>query len=124
MNLKKQNKTSKVYSKGHFMSNDGMLTSVWGPSMWHYLHTMSFNYPTKPSLKDKQQYKRFMLTLHHTLPCRHCRENLKKNFKTLPLTDKVMSSRNSFSRYVYTLHETVNHLLGKKSGLTYCDVKW
>ena len=18
---------------------------VWGPSMWHYLHTMSFNYP-------------------------------------------------------------------------------
>ena len=123
MNLKKQNKTSKVYKRSHFMSNDGMLTSVWGPSMWHYLHTMSFNYPVNPTLKDKQQYKKFMLTLQHTLPCSHCRDNLKKNFKTLHLTDKVMSSRNTFSRYVYTLHETVNHLLGKKSGLTFCDVR-
>ena len=33
-----------------------------------------------------------------------------------------MKNRNTFSRYVYELHETVNKMLGKKSGLTYCDV--
>ena len=119
----KTKKADRVYTKKHYMSGDGMLTSVWGPSMWHYLHTMSFNYPVKPTLNDKQQYKKFMLSLQHTLPCKHCRDNLKKNFKTIPLTNKVMESRNTFSRYVYTLHETVNHLLGKKSGLSYCDVR-
>ncbi len=34
-----------------------------------------------------------------------------------------MKDRDSFSRYVYKLHETVNKMLGKKSGLTYCDVR-
>ena len=38
------NKTKKkrVFTKKDFCSGDGMLTSVWGPSMWHNLHTMSF----------------------------------------------------------------------------------
>ena len=30
-----------------------MLTSVWGPPMWHALHTISFNYPVNPSLQQK-----------------------------------------------------------------------
>jgi hypothetical protein len=34
-----------------------------------------------------------------------------------------MKNRDSFSRYVYALHEMVNKMLGKKSGLTYCDVR-
>ena len=34
-----------------------------------------------------------------------------------------MKSRDTFSRYVYELHETVNKMLKKKSGLTYCDVR-
>jgi MoxR-like ATPase len=34
-----------------------------------------------------------------------------------------MASRETFSRYVYELHETVNKMLHKKSKLTYCDVR-
>ena len=34
-----------------------------------------------------------------------------------------MKSRNSFSRYVYNLHETVNKMLNKKSNLTYCEIR-
>ena len=34
-----------------------------------------------------------------------------------------MESRAAFSRYVYGLHETVNKMLGKKSGLKFCDVR-
>ena len=47
-----KNKTIKhkpVYSLNDYNSGDGMLTSVWGPGMWHVLHTMSFNYPVKPT---------------------------------------------------------------------------
>jgi len=34
-----------------------------------------------------------------------------------------MDSRDTFSRYIYNLHELVNRMLKKKSGLTYCDVR-
>lgn len=35
-------KKRRTYTKKEYNSGDGMLTSVWGPSLWHYLHTMSF----------------------------------------------------------------------------------
>ena len=96
-----------------------MLTMVWGPSMWHYLHTMSFNYPVDPTCEDKKNYRDFILNLQNVLPCGKCRNNLKKNFKKLPLTMKNMESRETFSRYIYKLHEVINKMLRKKSGLTY-----
>ena len=57
------------------------------------------------------------------MPCRYCRENLKKNLKALPLREKDLKNRASFSRWVYNLHELVNKMLGKKSGLTYAAVR-
>jgi len=120
---KYRGKSSKVYSKKHYQSNDGMLTTVWGPSTWHLLHTMSFNYPVNPSCDDKENYRNFVLNLVNVLPCGKCRENLKKNFKRLPLTMKQMESRSTFSKYMYKLHEVVNTMLKKKSGLSYQDVR-
>ena len=32
----KNNKTKKVYRKKDYESDSGMLTTVWGPSMWHF----------------------------------------------------------------------------------------
>ena len=112
-----------IFSEYDYNSGDGMLTTVWGPGMWHYLHTMSFNYPVKPTKYEKKHYKDFVLQLQYVLPCGKCRENLKKNFKKLPLTSADMESRYTFSKYMYKLHENINTLLNKKSGLTYCDVR-
>ena len=119
----KKNKTKKVYDKGDFASGDGMLTSVWGPSLWHYLHTMSFNYPTKPTRDDKKHYRAFVLNLRNVLPCKYCRMNLRKNLKDLPLRIKDMKNRRSFSLWMFKLHEHINKMLGKKSGLTYSQVR-
>ena len=121
--LKKKTIKKRVFKLKDYMSGDGMLTSVWGPSMWHYLHIMSFNYPIKPTLLEKKQYMDFVKSLQYTLPCKYCRINLVTNFKSLPLTMKAMKNRDSFSRYIYALHELVNKMLGKKSGLSYCDVR-
>jgi hypothetical protein len=119
-----KNKTiKKVYSKKEYNSGDGMLTTVWGPSMWHYLHTMSFNYPVEPTNEQKRQYREFVLNLQHVLPCKYCRMNLTTNFKQMPLTMKVMKNRDSFSRYIYDLHELVNKMLKKKSNLSFCVVR-
>ena len=116
-------RNEKVYSQDDYNSNDGMLTTVWGPSMWHYLHTMSFNYPVHPTPENKKHYRDFILNLENVLPCGKCRKNLKKNFKKLPLEEKDMESRETFSRYIYNLHEVINKMLKKKSGLSYDDVR-
>jgi hypothetical protein len=118
-----KNKTKKIYSKNDYNSGDGMLTSVWGPSAWHLLHTMSFNYPVEPTQEQKHHYRNFVLNLKNVLPCKYCRMNLKTNLKELPLTMDCMKNRDTFSRYIYNLHELINRKLKKKSNLKYCDVR-
>jgi hypothetical protein len=120
---RKGKKKKRTYTKKHFSSGDGMLTSVWGPPLWHYLHVMSFNYPVKPTANDKKHYRDFICNLRNVLPCRYCRQNLKKNLKMLPLTNADLKNRDRFSRWVYKLHELVNTMLGKTSGLKFCDVR-
>ena len=100
-----------------------MLTTVWGPPLWHSLHTISFNYPVSPTEEEKREYMNFIKSLVYVLPCKYCRINLRKNFKVLPLTREKMASRETFSRYMYELHEVVNKMLGKKSNLSYEDVR-
>ncbi len=117
-------KCKKLYNKDDFLSSDGMITSIWGPPLWHYLHTISFNYPIQPTKEQKKYYKEFILLLKHTLPCKHCRDNLRNNLKQLPITSNVLENRHNFSIYVYELHELVNKMLGKKSNLTYEQVRY
>ncbi len=49
----------KVYSNKDFKSTDGMLTTVWGPPAWHFLHTISFNYPEHPTKQQKKKLSKF-----------------------------------------------------------------
>ena len=121
--LKKSMKLKKIFSLKDYKSNDGFLTTIWGPAQWHLLHTISFNYPVNPSEKEKNTYRNYILSLQNILPCGACRKNLKNNLKNYPLTMDHMKNRNTFSRYIYNLHEIVNEMLNKKSGLSYCDVR-
>ena len=120
---KEKTRSKRVFKKNDFYSGDGMVTKIWGPVAWTLLHTISFNYPVNPTVEQKHQYRDFILSLQNVLPCGTCRKNLKTNFKQLPLNMCHMESRDTFSRYIYNLHELVNRMLKKKSGLTYCDVR-
>ena len=123
-NKTRKNKSlGRVFTKEEYNSGDGMLTSVWGPPMWHFLHTMSFNYPINPTAEDKKHYSNFIYDLRYVLPCKYCRINLTSNLKANPLLDCHLKSRETFSKFIYRLHEIVNKRLGKKSGLSYCDVR-
>ena len=138
MSKHKKNKTQKIkkmdpsvslsspvhnFTQEEYNSNDGMLTTVWGPGTWHFLHTMSFNYPIHPTETDKTHYMEFVRSLQYVLPCGKCRKNLKKNFAKLPLRRCDMENREKFSTYIYNLHETINKMLNKKSCLSYEDVR-
>ena len=124
-NRNTHNKTKKnyVFKKSDYNSGDGMLTPSWGPAAWHFIHMMSFNYPVEPTAENKKHYRDFVYNLRHVLPCKYCRINLANNLKKKPLLMCHMKSRATFSRYIYELHELINKMLGKKSHLSYCDVR-
>ena len=123
MKTKKKKPSYSIFKKNDYDNTDGMLTTIWGPSLWHFLHTMSFNYPNHPTKLQKREHKRFLLSLKHILPCKYCRINLVKNYKCLPLKDRVFKNRLNFSKYIYHLHEHINKMLNKESGLSYEDVR-
>lgn len=119
----KPSSSSYTFTQKDYTSGDGMLTTVWGPPMWTFIHTMSFNYPNNPTAQDKLHYKTFVYNLRNILPCKYCRINLTNNLKKKPLQSCHMKNRHTFSRYIYDLHELVNKMLGKNSKLSYCDVR-
>ena len=125
-----------TFSKDQYNSDYGMITYIWGPLLWHVLHIISFNYPVNPCEYNKKNnliphqiensYYYFIFLLQFLLPCKTCRENLKKNLESLHFFTskaKIMKNRESFSRFIYNLHETVNKMLNKTSNLTYEQVR-
>jgi len=107
-----------------YNSNNGMMKFVWGPLLWDYLHMISFNYPINPENKQKKEYINFMYTLGNTLPCKTCRENYKKNLKELKFSMKDMQSRETFSKFIWSLHDYVNKQLNKPKSPSYNYVKY
>ena len=79
-----------VFSDEEFNSDNGMMTAVWGPALWHSLHTISFNYPVNPTKDDKQHYMNFIHSLKFILPCKYCRMNLSRNLKETHFSLKDM----------------------------------
>ncbi len=112
-----------VFNLQDYNSNDGMLTYVWGPALWHSLHTISFNYPINPTKEDQDNYYNLFTNLKNILPCKYCRDNYAKNLKEKPISKTVLKNRENFSKWVYEIHEIVNTKLGKKSNLTYEDIR-
>tara|TARA_B110000208_G_scaffold134954_1_gene163220 strand:- start:376 stop:921 length:546 start_codon:yes stop_codon:yes gene_type:complete len=112
------------YTKEDFNGGDGMLTYIWGPPLWHFLHTMSFNYPVNPTEEQKDDYSNFLLSLGKILPCIHCRDNFQKNLKNIRFSDNDFDSRDTFSRAIFDLHNEVNKSLDKEGDKNYDDIKW
>lgn len=108
-----KNMPKKKFTNIHYMSNDGMVTRIWGPPLWFYLHTMSFNFPVNPTSKQKKEYYNFIKSLEGVLPCGACRKNLKKNLKKANFGMNVFKTRDTFSRFIYNLHNIINEMLHK-----------
>lgn len=102
-----------TFAPSAYESDNGFLTTVWGPPLWHVLHTMSFNFPLSPTAADKQHYRGFIEALQFVLPCGVCRANFQRNLREHPPLTHHFESRNAFSRYIHRLHNIVNAMTGK-----------
>ncbi len=106
------------------MSNNGLITKIWGPGGWTFMHSITFGYPISPNEEQKKQYKQFFISVGDVLPCSYCRDSYKKFISTgkTALTDDVMENRESLTKWLYHLHEVVNRKLDVDYGVSYDDV--
>lgn len=112
-----------LFTKNDYNSSNGFQSSVWGPMVWASLHIISFNYPVNPTASDKKYYKEFLMSYQHTLPCIYCRTNFKTNLQKAKFSPKVFASRDTFSKFIYDLHNCVNKMLNKDIVITYNEVR-
>ena len=105
-------------------NNQGITPKIWGPHAWVFLHSMTFNYPENPTVKEMEQYKTFFMTLADTLPCEECKESYKKFISTgiTKLDSNALKNRDSLTKWLYYIHEAVNSKLGVNYGVSFKDV--
>jgi hypothetical protein len=73
--------------------------------------------------EQKKHYKDFIYNLRFVLPCKYCRINLINNLKEHPITNDDLKNRDTFSHYIYNLHNTINKMLNKKIKISYEEVR-
>ena len=97
--------------------DNGMMTKVWGPAGWLFLHCVAFGYPyaineNNPDHHSKKKdYHQFFYYLGRVLPCKYCRESYMEFFNTLNLEGNL-NTRDQLTRWLYDMHNKVNHKLG------------
>ena len=90
-----------------------MNQNIWGPHLWFSLHTISFNYPLKPTNEDKTNYKNFFNNLQNIIPCSVCKKNYKRHITEHPIED-FLGNRQTLVYWVIDIHNMDNAEIGKK----------
>lgn len=87
---------------------------TWGPYGWKFMHMVALAYPNSPTNEDKENYKTFFTILGNVLPCQLCADHYKQNLINFPLTDYILSSRDTLLKWTIDIHNEVNKSIGKK----------
>lgn len=82
----------------------------WGPATWHALHAITIGFPTHPSTAERRRYVEFFGAVGMVLPCGQCRDHFQRQVAQHPVDAR---SRASLVRWLFTLHNEVNHRSGK-----------
>jgi hypothetical protein len=97
--------------------DNGMMTKVWGPAGWLFLHCVSFGYPyaindqNPDHATKKEDYMNFFYYLGKVLPCKYCRDSYMEFYKELNLNNNL-DTREQLTKWLYDMHNKVNHKLG------------
>lgn len=107
-------------------AKNGLMTKVWGPAGWLFLHCVSFGYPQDPTSYDlehnypvgstRESYRRFFHEVGGVLPCRYCRDSYREYVKASPV-EPHLGSRKELVAWFWEIHNRVN----EKLGASYCD---
>lgn len=104
--------------------NSGLITKIWGPSLWIMFHSMCYAYPEEPSPNKQTNALNFFKLFGQVLPCIYCRESYAKFILTglSELTPDTVTSRRKLTLWAFHLHETVNAKLNVNYSVTLVNV--
>lgn len=85
---------------------------LWGPKLWFFLHTISFEYPDNPSSEIKKYHIDFFKNIRGVLPCDICRTHYTEFIKNNPI-ENYLDNKDSLIRWVLKCHNNVNKLNNK-----------
>jgi hypothetical protein len=94
---------------------------TWGPPLWRILHSLSekvglLRLRQLPQ-EESRLWSRLLLQLTTTLPCPTCREHYTEYYRSNNPNVFITQGnfKDSIRNWLYTLHDSVNIRLGKKS---------
>ena len=105
-------------------SNDGFISSIWGPMMWWQMESVALfsNYAPSNITKTSLALTQYFDALGGILPCSYCRDNYANNRSVLRTPRYKTADETAL--YVYRLHNVVNKALDKKNvNVTFRDMK-
>lgn len=85
----------------------------WGPNTWRFMHYITVAYPDNPDQNIKNNTYNFFYSLKYLLPCEKCRHNYGIHLIKYPLTNDILSSRQSLFNWLVDIHNEVNKSCGK-----------
>lgn len=89
-----------------------MNTDKWGPGLWTFLHTVTFNYI--PTDENKKNIYNLFSNLQYTLPCKYCRDSYQIFFKYIDIKP-FLNDRMGLIYWLYIIHNLVNLKLNKST---------
>ena len=89
-----------------------MEPNIWGPGAWLFLHSITLNYPDKPTLEQKKIYNDFFHLLGNVLPCSKCQRNYKSHINNSPISFNL-KNKESLSKWLVNIHNQVNKINNK-----------
>tara|TARA_B110001450_G_C17513912_1_gene437597 strand:- start:29 stop:445 length:417 start_codon:yes stop_codon:yes gene_type:complete len=90
-----------------------MDATIWGPNLWFFLHTLSFEYPESPTKEDINGHYMFFKSLTEILPCKICRNHYTKFFNNNPIKN-YLNKKTDLIKWVLKCHNNVNIKNNKK----------
>jgi hypothetical protein len=84
---------------------------IWGPPMWISLHSITLNYPEKPTTCQENMIREFFWNVQFVLPCEMCRNHYAEMIRTHP---PITKDRRSLVYWLIDRHNEVNKRLGKR----------
>jgi hypothetical protein len=105
-------------------------TTIWGPSMWRVLHSLSFSISDNSREKDRKKFIEFLQSLRTLLPCEDCRLHFAEY-----LDEHNPQKAENLAVWTFDFHNAVNQRLGKpqfsfedvskvyESSNSHCDMK-
>lgn len=91
----------------------GISPSRWGPCAWGLIHYVALAYPKRPTRRHREQYRAFVHSLQHVLPCEKCRLNMTRHLQCGTLDVALASGKDAFFDWTVRLHNAVNKECGR-----------